>query len=140
MHATVRWTSGMTFDAGTGSGGHILLDASPESGGRGPTPMEALLAALGGCTGIDVVSILQKMRAPLQGLEVRVSGERAAEHPRVFTRVELEYVFTGPELRPDQVRRAVMLSQERYCPVSAMIRKATDLHHRWRIEGTSHQG
>ena len=85
MNATVRWTSGLAFAATAGSGGAITLDATHEHGGGGPSPMEAVLVALGGCTGMDVVSILEKMRAPLEGLEIRVSGVRAEEHPRVFT-------------------------------------------------------
>jgi putative redox protein len=117
-----------------------MLDATPEHGGRGPSPMEALLAALGGCTGIDVVSILQKMRAPLEGLEIQIAGERAPDHPRIFTHITMEYVFTGAQLAPEQVQRAVTLSQDRYCSVSAMIRKATALSHTWRIVDTAHHG
>ncbi len=140
MQATVRWTGGQSFGVTAGSGGTIALDTSPEHGGRGPSPMEALLGALGGCTGMDVVSVLQKMRAPIEGLEIQISGERAAEHPRIFTHITLEYVFTGTTLTPDQVQRAVTLSQDRYCSVSAMIRKAAALTYSWRIADTSHRG
>jgi len=140
MDATVRWTGGLAFGATTGSGGAIALDTTPEAGGRGPSPMEAVLAALGGCTGMDVISILQKMRAPIEGLEIRISGERAEDHPRVFTRITLEYVFAGAKLSPDQVQRAVTLSQDRYCSVSAMLRKAAELTHSWRIADTPHHG
>ncbi len=137
MQATVRWTGGLAFAATAGSGGTVTLDTTPEHGGAGPSPMETVLLALGGCTGIDVVSILEKMRAPLEGLEIHVSGERADEHPRVFTRIALEYVFTGRALKPEQVRRAVELSQDRYCSVSAMLRKAAELTYTWRIVGTT---
>jgi len=140
MQATVRWEGGLAFGVTAGSGGTITLDTTPEHGGRGPSPMEALLAALGGCTGMDVVSVLQKMRAPIEGLEIQISGERAADHPRVFTHITLEYVFTGAALTPDQVRRAITLSQDRYCSVSAMIRKAAALTYSWRIAGTPHHG
>ena len=140
MQATVRWTGGLAFGATMGSGGTIALDTTPESGGRGPSPMEALLAVLGGCTGMDVISILQKMRAPIEGLEIQISGERAEDHPRVFTHITLEYVFTGATLTPDQVQRAVTLSQDRYCSVSAMLRKAAALTYSWRIAGTPHHG
>jgi len=135
MNATVRWTSGLDFAATTGSGGVVTMNTTPEHGVRGPSPMETLLAALGGCTGIDVVSILQKMHAPLEGLEIRVAGERAETHPRVFTRITVEYVFTGPALQTAQVQRAVELSHERYCSVSAMLRKAADVTYSWRIAG-----
>lgn len=140
MQATVRWTGGHSFAATAGSGGTMTLDSHPTSGGRGPSPMEALLVSLAGCTGVDVVSILQKMRAPLDGLEIKVVGERGEEHPRVFTHVVLEYILTGADLQPEQVRRAITLSQERYCSVSAMIRKAATLTFSWRIADTPHHG
>lgn len=135
MNATVRWTDGMRFVGTPESGAAITLDTRPDQGGSGagPSPMETVLLALGSCTGMDVVSILQKMRAPLQGLEIRITAVRADDHPRVFTRIALEYVFSGPDLNAEQVRRAVELSQDRYCSVSAMLRKAADLTYSWRI-------
>jgi putative redox protein len=137
MNATVRWTEGMSFTATPESGATITLDTLPEHGGagRGPSPMETVLLALGGCTGMDVVSVLQKMRAPLEGVEIRISADRASEHPRVFTKIHLEYVFTGRGLTADQVKRAVELSQEKYCSVSAMLRTAAELTYSWRIAG-----
>lgn len=139
MNATVRWMEGLSFTATPESGATITLDTLPEHGGtgRGPSPMETVLLALGGCTGMDVVSILQKMRAPLEGVEIRISADRANEHPRVFTKIHLEYVFTGRGLAADQVKRAVELSQEKYCSVSAMLRNAAELTYSWRIAGPS---
>ncbi len=139
MNATVRWATQMRFVGTAESGAHITLDALPEHGGtgQGPSPMETVLLALGGCTGMDVVSILQKMRAPLEGLEVRITAERADTHPKVFTRITLEYVFSGPGLKADQVKRAVDLSQEQYCSVSAMLRRTAELSYSWRIAGAS---
>lgn len=141
MNARVRWTVGMRFDGSAESGGAMTMDARPEHGGEGagPSPMETVLLALGGCTGMDVISILVKMRAPLAGLEIAISADRADEHPRVFTRIALEYVFVGDGLRPEQVSRAVELSQERYCSVSAMLRKAAPLTYSWRIVPASRQ-
>ncbi len=135
MNARVRWTTGMQFGGLAESGGAATMDARPEhgGGGTGPSPMETVLLALGGCTGMDVISILQKMRAPLQGLEISITADRADEHPRVFTRIALDYVFVGAGLRPDQVGRAVELSQTRYCSVSAMLRRAAELTYSWRI-------
>jgi len=95
--------------------------------------METVLLALGGCTGMDVIAVLTKMRAPIDGLEIRITAERAEEHPRVFTRIALEYVFTGAALKANQVTRAVELSQTRYCSVSAMLRWGAELTHSWRI-------
>ena len=141
MNARVRWTTGMRFDGIAESGGAMTMDARPEHGGEGagPSPMETVLLALGGCTGMDVISILVKMRAPLAGLEIAISADRADEHPRVFTRIALEYVFVGDGLRPEQVSRAVELSQERYCSVSAMLRQAAPLTYSWRIVPASRQ-
>jgi putative redox protein len=135
MNVEVRWEGAMRFEGTGASGAAMTLDARPEHGGtgQGPSPMETLLIALAGCTGIDVVSILNKMRAPLRGLEIKVSGDRAAEHPRVFTDVRLEYIFRGPDLRPEQVGRAVELSQDTYCSISAMVRKSAALTYTWRI-------
>jgi putative redox protein len=132
-----RPCGGKAACASAESGGTITLDARPEHGGtgQGPSPMETLLLALAGCTGMDVVSILGKMRAPLDGLEIRVSGDRADDHPRVFTRIRLEYVFRGNDLRPEQAGRAVQLSQEKYCSVSAMLRASAELTYTWRIAG-----
>ena len=138
MNATVRWTSVMEF-TGTGEAHTaITMDARPEHDGqgRGPSPMETVLLALGGCTGMDVITVLEKMRAPLEGLEIRLTADRAEEHPRVFTRIALEYVFTGATLRPDQVTRAVELSQTRYCSVAAMLRWGAELTYSWRIVPT----
>ena len=136
MNATIRWVAGMEFEGTGEAGGTMTMDATPEhgGGGRGPSPMETVLLALGGCTGMDVVSILTKMRAPLMGLEIRVAADRAEEHPRVFTRIALDYVFYGGGLRPEQVTRAVELSQTRYCSVSAMLRRITEFTYTWRIE------
>jgi putative redox protein len=135
MDATVRWTREMQF-IGTGDAhASMTMDARPEHGGQGsgPSPMETVLLALGGCTGMDVIGVLEKMRAPLEGLEIRITAERAEEHPKVFTRIALEYLFAGAALRADQVARAVELSQTRYCSVSAMLRQVAELTYSWRI-------
>jgi putative redox protein len=113
----------MTFDAKMGRH-HVMLDsaATPEES-RGPGPMDLALASLAACTAMDVVSILQKARQPLAGLSVRAEGERAEEHPRRYTRVTLVYEVAGPGLDPAQVERAIKLSEEKYCSVSASLRE-----------------
>ena len=135
MNGLVRWISGLQFRGTAESGPAITMDAGAEHGGEGtgPSPMETVLLALGGCTGMDVVSILSKMRAPLEGLEIKIAADRAEEHPRVFTRIALEYVFAGAGLRPEQVGRAVELSQTKYCSVSAMLGRVAELTTSWRI-------
>lgn len=102
----------------------VVMDSEIEKGGKGSgvRPMELVLHALAGCTAMDVVSILKKMREPWRDFRVLVRGNRAEDHPRVYTQITVEYVFQGT-LNPEKVRKAVRLSQERYCSVSAMLRK-----------------
>lgn len=130
-----RWTEGMRFIGAGWSGHELVMDAAGESGGEdsGARPMELLLVALTGCTGMDVVSLLRKMRVPFSGLELNVSADKSEEHPSVFTTIRLEYVVRGPDLDADKVNRAVELSMERYCSVSAMLRKACPLEYSVRI-------
>ena len=107
MQVEAQWTSGMRFEGANAEGLRIVMDAHPEHGGTrgGPAPMETLLLALAGCTGMDVVSILKKMRAPVDWLTVEVGGERADEHPRVFTKIHLRYIAAGSGLRPERLRK-----------------------------------
>ncbi len=106
------------------------LDGEP----KGLSPMELVLAALGGCAGIDVVDILRKARQQVTGYEIRVRGERADEHPRVYTWIEVQHVLTGIDLQPEAVERAVRLSAEKYCSVSAMLAQGREVRHSWVIE------
>ena len=134
--ATVTWQDGLAFEAEVGSGHAVTMDAAALHGGqdRGPSPMELLLAALGGCTGIDVLSILRKMRQDVTGYRVEVRGTRRDEHPQVFTEIEIEHVVRGRGLDPKQVGRAVELSATRYCSVSAMLGASADVRHTFRID------
>ncbi len=102
----------------------VVMDAHEDQGGKGSgvRPMELVLHALAGCSAMDVVSILTKMRQRWEDFRIHVEGERAEEHPRVYTRIVMEYVFQG-DLDPQKVRKAVKLSQDRYCSVSAMLKK-----------------
>ncbi len=123
MHK-VEWTAPMRFEGFAEGVGSVLMDSQREYGGTGagPTPMQTVLLALAGCTGMDVVSILKKMRAPLDGLTIEVSAERATEHPKVFTQIHLRYLVRGAGLQEEDVRKAIDLSREKYCSVSAMLR------------------
>jgi putative redox protein len=128
---TVYWTPPRRF-AGLGPvGAPLAMDARADHAGEatGPTPMEAVLIALAGCTGMDVAGILEKMRAPLTSLTISVSGDRAATHPKVFTRIHIRYEAGGPGLTYEQVERAVRLSHEKYCSISAMLRPAVPITH-----------
>jgi putative redox protein len=129
MHrVTTSWQSKMSFDADP-DGHHILMDAAPEFGGeeKGPRPKKLLLAALGGCTGMDVASLLKKMRVEHEGFSITAQAEASTEHPKVFTSIHLTYSFRGKNLPEEKIRKAVDLSQERYCSVSAMLKQAAKL-------------
>ena len=123
--------SGMTFQTRTPSGHALTLDASSELGGEGhgPSPTETLLVALAGCTGMDVISLLRKMRQNVTGYEVRVSGVQADDHPRIYTSVDVEHVVSGIQLEASKVDRAVKLSATRYCPVSATLGAVGTVRH-----------
>ena len=134
--AYVTQVQGITF-AGLADSNHWVVMDGPEGfGGRGAgtRPKELVLLALAGCTGSDVVSILTKKRAPLDRLELNVTAEETDEHPRVYTRIHVEYVFHGDGLRAPDLERAIELSEEKYCSVSAMLRPAVALTHSYRIE------
>lgn len=119
---TCTWTGGRQFVHRSATGHALVTDTSAEHGGGGtaPSPMELVVMGLTGCTGVDVASILEGMRQPLRALTVTASFERAADHPRVFTRIDLHYRLEG-DLDPARVERAVALSQDKYCSVSAML-------------------
>lgn len=120
---TITWVEGMKFSAVSQSGHTVFLDAASQAGGEneGIRPMEMVLGALGGCTGIDVVSILNKMRVAYTAFAIDAEGARQEEHPKVFREITLNYRFDAPAEAEDRIKRAVHLSQEKYCSVSAML-------------------
>lgn len=128
MKIRATWTTPMRFDA-TGDGGMVTMDTSPDygGGGAGPSPMETTLMAMAGCTGMDVASILAKMRAPVRTLTIAVDAERATEHPKVFTKIHVRYDAGGPGLQREQVEKAVILSLDKYCPVTAMLKRSAEV-------------
>lgn len=132
----VVWTGGMQFLAESGSGHAIALDVSPESGGRntGMRPMELLLVGLAGCTAVDLVSILQKKRQVLTGLEVRASGVHAPEPPQVYTDIQVEYIVRGKGISPLAVEQAIELSEDKYCSAGAMLKAVAKITWEYRIE------
>lgn len=136
LEGRVELVEGMRFRGTSGSGHTTSMDAEPAAGGQeqGARPMEVILLAFGGCTGMDVVSILRKMRQDVSGYEVQLVGDRTEEQPTVFTEITIEHVVRGRNLNVDNVRRAVELSVTRYCPVSAMLRKGgVDITDRFRV-------
>ncbi len=131
----VELVEGMSFRTTTPSGHALVLDSSPDVGGRerGPRPMELLLASLGACTGMDVISVLRKMRMDITSYSVRVGGSRASEHPRVFTSLTVEHVVRGRGLKLERVRHAVELSARQYCPAMAMLSRAVPIEVVYRV-------
>ena len=122
------WKGNMLFDANV-SGHHVMMDAVPAVGGedKGSRPKELMLASLAGCSGMDVVSILKKMRVPITGLEIRVEAEVTEEHPKHYDKMHVIYAFTGQDLQLEQLTKAVELSQDRYCGVAFVYKKAMEL-------------
>lgn len=132
MEASAIWKGKLAFSGKAGSGFTLPMDTSPESGGDGEgfRPLELLLVGLAGCTAMDVISILEKKRQEVTGFEVRVNGERAGDHPKVFTQIVVEYIVQGHNLDRAAVERAVELSETKYCSASAMLRKAATIEHK----------
>lgn len=128
------WKGNMLFDASV-SGHHVMMDAVPAVGGedKGSRPKELMLAALAGCTGMDVVSILKKMRVPITGLDIRVEADMTEDHPRHYERMHVIYEFKGEGLQADQLKKAVELSQDRYCGVSFVYKRSMEVTYEIRI-------
>jgi putative redox protein len=128
--AIVRHSHDLTFLAKGESQHWIVMDGSEASGGSdaGARPKELVLFALGGCTAFDVAEILRKRRLDVRSFTIDLEGEEADAQPRVFTKVELTYNFEGPDIQASDVKRAILLSLEKYCSVSAMLRRAFPIH------------
>jgi putative redox protein len=122
MDMTVAWTGKMAFAGAAPSGHKIVMDASGEAGGEnsGARPTELLLSAAAGCTGIDIISILKKMRLEPVSFQMDIKGSRAEEHPKRFTDIHIHYALEG-ELPEDKVIRAIRLSKDKYCSVSKSL-------------------
>ncbi len=125
MDAKVTWKGRMTFVGSSDSGFEVPLGTTPDVGGDndGFRPMELMAISLGGCTAMDVISILRKKRQDVTDFEVRVHTERADQHPKVFTSAEILYLVTGHNVDEAAVVRSIQLSAERYCPAQGMLAK-----------------
>jgi putative redox protein len=135
MKARIKWIENVSFVAESGSGHALVIDGAPEGGGRdlGPRPMEVVLMGTGGCTAYDVMHILRKSRAAVTDCVLEIEAERAAEDPKVFTKIHFHFVVTGKGLKPAQVERAVQLSAEKYCSASIMLGKTAAISHDFEI-------
>ncbi|CNE70640.1 OsmC family protein [Yersinia mollaretii] len=131
MQARVKWVEGLTFLGESASGHQVLMDGN--AGDKAPSPMEMLLMSVGGCSAIDVVSILQKGRNDVRDCEVTLTSQRREEAPRLFTQINLHFIVSGKGLTDKIVERAVELSAEKYCSVSLMLGKAATITHSFEI-------
>ncbi len=129
MNVLVSWTNGVQFVAESGSGHAVVLDGSPEYGGRnsGMRPMEMLLCGAAACTAFDVVTILKKMRQDVADVQVAAQAERADEDPKVFTKIHLVYKVSGRSLDAAKVEQAVKLSKEKYCSATIMLAATVEI-------------
>lgn len=126
--ARVRWNGKRRFIGADEAGHTVVMDAKVENKGEGTgiRPVELVLQGLGGCSGMDVISVLEKKRQDVRGLEVIVTGTPREDYPRIYTQISLEYVVTGFGVKPEAVARAVELSEEKYCSVMGML--VEDVH------------
>ena len=131
MQCTIDWVpaAGMAFVAETGSGHLLTMDGAADGGGRNlaPRPMETVLAGTGACSAYDVMLILKRGRHDVRGCRVEVTAERAPEDPKVFTRLHLHFIVTGPAVPESAVERAVQLSHHKYCSATIMLGKTAEI-------------
>jgi putative redox protein len=136
VEAKVTLLNDMQFSGAASSGHTLIMDADNESGGHnaGFRPMELLLVSFGGCTGMDVISILRKKKQNVSGLEINVKGEKSDTDPKIYNEIHLEYVVKGRDVEKRAVERAIDLSLEKHCSVGATLAKAGTITHSYRIE------
>ena len=134
--AVIKQIDGISLAGRTDSNHWVVMDGPQDFGGRdaGIRPKELILLALGGCTASDVIAILRKKRAAVDDVEVQITAEQSDEHPQVFTKIHLEFVVRGDDIRGEDVARAIELSETKYCPVNAMLRPTVMITSSYRIE------
>jgi len=135
MEVKVKYVDGLQFVGEAESGHALVMDGDPVYGGNNTAvrPTELLLVGLGGCSGIDVVSVLKKKKQDIRGLEINIKGKRAEEHPKKFTDIDIEFVVTGRSISEEAVKRAVNLSMEKYCSVKATVEGCATITFSYRI-------
>jgi putative redox protein len=137
VQAQLKWTEGRQFVARAGDGPAVVIDSRPavdhdsQEGRSGPGPMQMVLMGVAGCTAVDVLLIMQKRRAQVTDFQVNISGQRAEEHPRCYTKIHIEYVLYGRKIKPKDVERAIQLSETKYC--SALASLNADVEHSYHI-------
>lgn len=135
LTAKVKWVDGLQFVGESGTGHAIAMDGDKEVGGNntGMRPMELLLIGLGGCSGMDIASILQKKKQQITDIEINIKGQKADTYPKKFTDIEIEFIVSGKDLAEDAVKRAVELSMEKYCSVKATLEGTAKINFSYRI-------
>ena len=135
MNISVNWVDGLLMVGKSDSGHTITMDGPPESGGEnlGVRPMEMLLLGVAGCTMIDVVTTLKKMRQDLSHLETKINAERATDHPKVFTDIHIQFILKGQNLDEKKVDKAITLSAEKYCSASIMLGEMATITHDFKV-------
>ena len=135
MNISVNWVDGLLMVGKSDSGHTITMDGPPESGGEnlGVRPMEMLLLGVAGCTMIDVVTTLKKMRQDLSHLETKINAERATDHPKVFTDIHIQFILRGQNLDEKKVDKAITLSAEKYCSASIMLGETATITHDFKV-------
>lgn len=128
---SAQWQGEMSFTGKNRSGGSVQMGTI--DGQPGTSPMELLLLGVAGCTGVDIVHILGKKRITLDQFEVRVRGKRAYDYPKVYTEIEIEYLFWADDLAPKSVEQSIELSEEKYCSASAMMSRSAEMRSSYRI-------
>ena len=139
MKASLKQLQHITFAAKGESGHWVMMDGAPEFGGSDAAsrPMEMILFGFGGCASADIASILEKRRVDLRAFDVEIEAERAAEHPKVFTKIHLTFKFTGKGVKPADVERAIELARTKYCSVWAMLQHSVEITHSYEIHETA---
>jgi putative redox protein len=136
MKAYIKQLKGITLTAKSDSNHWITMDGGEDFGGSraGSGPMEMVLMALGGCSSMDIIPILKKKRVPITGYEVYLDAERAIDHPKIFTKIKIEFVFYGKGIDPKDIERAIEISTSKYCSLYAMLSKSAEISYTYRIE------
>ena len=126
---TTTWKNKMLLESDNPHGKNVLMESGPDFGGsnQGLSPKALMLSSIGGCTGLDVLSLLKKMRVELDAFNVVVNGELTTEHPKFYNKVNIDYYFKGTDLNEEKIKKAVTLSEERYCGVIAMFRSFAEV-------------
>ncbi len=133
MKLDVKWNSGLNFQSDSPSGHTIQFDSGPKDvTTAGPTPMELVLQSAAVCSGMDVVSILEKRRKKILDFQIEVDAERSEDHPKIFTKIDLTYLIKSDDITLEEVEKAVKLSMDKYCSVAGMLRNNVEIN--WKCE------